>query len=40
MSSPELEEISLAVGRPLHKKLSMGDQFIGFDGTVYEYVKE
>jgi hypothetical protein len=32
--------IGIAKGRPLYKKLKVGDKFIGFDGTEYEYIGE
>ena len=32
--------IGIAKGKPLHKKLKVGDKFIGFDGTEYEYIGE
>ena len=32
--------IGIAKGKPLYKKLKVGDKFIGFDGTEYEYVGE
>jgi hypothetical protein len=32
--------IGIAQGKPLYKKLKVGDKFIGFDGTEYEYVGE
>ena len=32
--------IGIAQGKPLYKKLKVGDKFIGFDGTEYEYIGE
>lgn len=32
--------IGIAKGKPLYKKLKVGDKFIGFDGTEYEYIGE
>jgi len=32
--------IGIANGKPIYKKVSVGDKFIGFDGTEYEFIEE
>ena len=32
--------IGIAKGKPFYKRFKIGDKFIGFDGTEYEYIGE
>ena len=32
--------IGLVKGKPIYKRVNVGDRFIGFDGTEYEYIEE
>jgi hypothetical protein len=32
--------IGIAKGKPIYKRVKVGDKLIGFDGTEYEYIGE
>jgi hypothetical protein len=32
--------IGIAKGKPIYKRVKVGDKFIGFDGEEYEYIGE